>query len=369
MADADGPDGTVHYSARSNEEVPSLLVLIIDTNPRAWYALKDTISFDQAVSNLILFINAHLAMSHANQVAVLASHTTKAAWLYPSPSTSSLQAGGDGDVHMADAPQQSHPTNKYPDFKHVEAEVVDSLHKLVQSQTEKDLEKVTTRLAGAISLALAYTNRASQSLKSMSTAALDEAAAATAASSSKDPSTGLHGLRARILVLSVSDSDPSSYQPTMNASFAASHLQIPIDTLSLFGNDIFMQQAASITGGTFLQPPNPRGIIQYLMHGLMPDEEARKMLVLPRHHTVDFRPACICHRDVVEMGFVCSVCLGVFCKAPENEECLLCGTKLVLGNYGGKPAVAPRKKRKKKKALNGGGREDTGSAAGTPRPG
>ena len=29
---------------------------------------------------------------------------------------------------------------------------------------------------------------------------------------------------------------------------------------------------------------------------------------------VDYRAACFCHRELVDVGFVCSVCLSVFCK-------------------------------------------------------
>ena len=104
------------------------------------------------------------------------------------------------------------------------------------------------------------------------------------------------------------------------------------------------------------------------MFGLIADTEAREALITPIHDTVDFRAACFCHGRVVDTGFVCSICLSIFCEAPENSECFTCGTKLSLGNYGAKPAVVPRKKKKKRKIVNGGSREETGSATGTPRP-
>ena len=38
------------------------------------------------------------------------------------------------------------------------------------------------------------------------------------------------------------------------------------------------------------------------------------MLVsIPKSH-VDFRAACFCHRQLIDIGFVCSVCLSVFCS-------------------------------------------------------
>jgi transcription initiation factor TFIIH subunit 3 len=64
---------------------------------------------------------------------------------------------------------------------------------------------------------------------------------------------------------------------------------------------------------------------------------------------VDFRAACFCHRNVVDTGFVCSVCLSIFCEVPDDGECLTCGTKLALGKYGRKPVL------QRGKILNGGG--------------
>ncbi|KAG6039911.1 hypothetical protein E4U41_001818 [Claviceps citrina] len=177
-------------------------------------------------------------------------------------------------------------------------------------------------------------------------------------------------MKGRILVVSVSDSDPAQYIPTMNAVFAASHAQVAIDTLSLCGDATFLQQASFNTNGTFLVASEPQGLLTYLMFGLIADTEARQLLIMPTHDSIDFRAACFCHGKVVDTGFVCSICLSIFCELPPNAECLTCGTNLALGNYGAKPAVVSRRKKKKKRITNGaGGREETDSATGTPRPG
>lgn len=378
MNNINDPDATEHYDIPNTDEVPSLLTVILDTNPRAWALLEDTLPLSKAVANLLIFINGHLAFSNANQVAVLASHTTSSKWLYPPlPRPRPAAPPGDGDVDMLGAgpsPPAVSSANKYPLFEQVEAAVTSSLHSIASDTAgPADVAPTTTRLSGALTMALAYINRASQSLATAAQAATkqssgDGATSTSASAAQRDGSspTGLRGVRARILVVSVSDSQPSQYIPTMNAVFAASHLDIPVDTLSLAGDDTFMQQAAFITGGTFLKAAEPRGLLQYLMMGLMPDGEARAALVAPRHHSVDFRAACFCHGRVVDTAFVCSVCLGIFCETPPNAECLLCGNKLKLGSYGAKPAVVPRKRRRRKRVING--REETASAAGTPRP-
>ncbi|ATY60924.1 transcription factor TFIIH subunit Tfb4 [Cordyceps militaris CM01] len=363
----DAVDYSEHYEVTTADETPSLLSVIIDTNPRAWAVLDDgslPLSLTAAVANLLLFINAHLAFSGANQVAVIAAHVNRAVWLYPSshsPKPIQDNTSADGDVAMADAPAAAttpSSANKYPQFAQIEATVLGSLKKLMAETTERDLDSTTTQLSGALTLALCHTNKASRALGASDTAIHE--AAQTSGTTPPSPMKG------RILVLSVSDSESSQYIPTMNAVFAAAHGRVAIDALALAGDATFLQQACFNTGGVFLRAANPQGLLAYLMFGLVADTEAREALVAPTHDTVDFRAACFCHGNVVDTGFVCSICLSIFCELPDNAECFTCGTKLALGSYGAKPAVIPRKKKKKKKIINGSGREETMSATGTP---
>lgn len=359
----DAVDVSEHYEVTTAEETPSLLSIVLDTNPRAWAALGDVLPMSRAIANILVFVNAHLAFSNANQVALIAAHLDRAAWLYPSPpNPKSKPADTSGDVPMQDAPTAaaSSSANKYPHFAQIETAVLSSVRKLVDKTTEADLAATTTQLSGALTLALCHINKAAQALCSPA-ANLEDSRKANAS----DAPPTVHG---RILVISVSDSEPSQYIPTMNAVFAAAHAQVVIDTLSLSGDPTFLQQACFNTGGTFLAATHPQGLLTYLMFGLMADSQAREALIAPTHDTVDFRAACFCHGRVVDTGFVCSICLSIFCELPPGAECLTCGTKLALGNYGAKPAVVPRKKKKKRRIVNGNSREETGSATGTPRP-
>lgn len=96
----------------------------------------------------------------------------------------------------------------------------------------------------------------------------------------------------------------------MNTTFAAQRLRIPIDILKLAGDTVFLQQASDATRGIYMQLRNPQGLLQYLMMAFLPDQVARKHLVAPTQEVVDFRAACFCHRKVVDVGFVCSICLS-----------------------------------------------------------
>ncbi|KAG6182619.1 hypothetical protein E4U36_003218 [Claviceps purpurea] len=366
----DAVDVSEHYEVTAAEETPSLLSIIIDTNPRAWAALDAQLPLSKAIANILVFVNAHLAFSNANQVAVVAAHVNRAVWLYPTPSQPQTQPTSTAD-HVsandtaADVPSHASAANKYPQFAQIETTILSSLQRLMAETTPQDLESTTTQLSGALTLALCHINKTSQALGGSSSSDSNPLASRMSSTTAPPPP-----IKARILVLSVSDSEPSQYIPTMNAVFAASHAQVAIDTLSLCGDATFLQQACFNTNGTFLVASNPQGLLTYLMFGLIADTEARQSFITPTHDTIDFRAACFCHGKVVDMGFVCSICLSIFCEVPPEAECLTCGTQLALGNYGSKPAVVSRKRRKKvKRVTNGGsGREDTGSATGTPRP-
>ncbi|KAK6955859.1 hypothetical protein Daesc_003504 [Daldinia eschscholtzii] len=381
-------DASAHYSepASSASQIPSLLTIVVDTNPRAWAAIADLLPISKALANLLVFVNAHLAFGNDNHVAILAAHPNRAVWLYPkspNPDFRAASSRSNSDVEMTDVDGRQDGTsaaaelggsaNKFPLFAQIETCILASLRSLIDSTAPSDLNP-TTLVSGALTLALSYINKMRHALepaKTSSDPANPTSTAAMATTNNSSPTdTGASTLHSRILVLSVSDSEPAQYIPTMNAVFAASHARIPVDTLSLYGTPTFLQQAAFITGGTFLSAAsNPRGLLSYLMFGFLADAEARKSFVTPTQDSVDFRAACFCHRNVVDTGFVCSICLSIFCSVPENAECLTCGTKLALGNYGAKPAVAPRKKKKKKIRANGtSAREDTGSATGTPAP-
>lgn len=413
----DAVDATTHYEIYATEETPSLTAIIIDTNPRAWAAIKDVLPISKALANILVFVNSRLAYSSTNQVAIIASHTNRAIWLYPTPpkpSDSPKENGGDVDMVDADnntafAPKSKSSqdkqasANKFAQFAQIESSIVNSLRELMTSTTDSDLATTTTQISGALTLALHHINKTSIQLTDadgqQAGADSGKGAAANPAAALIPSSSLLRGLHARILVVSVSDSSPSQYIPTMNAVFAASHAGIPIDILSLHGAATFLQQASYITRGTFLEATSPQGLLTYLMFGFASSIDTRhtvtttttgagqagtrgavdgsatglEQLISPSTANVDFRAACFCHRKVIDTGFVCSICLSIFCEVPEDAECYTCGNKLSLGQYGAKPAVVQRKKKKKRKfGLNGepvGSSEAPGSATGTPRPG
>ncbi|KAI9679536.1 MAG: RNA polymerase II transcription factor B subunit 4 [Caeruleum heppii] len=382
----DNIDGSEQYIDQSDEPPPSLLIIILDTNPRAWSALAATLPLSKALANLLVFINAHLASNNANTVAVLASHVDRAEWLYPSSinrSTYKTPKALDRDGALngttedrassgSDTHQMADEANKYRPFRLIEEEVTSNLHALLSSTTPSTLSHThSTMMAGSLTLALSYINR--QTLLYASSSGRNPSAGPSNNSSSStghsNPNTSLStstpSLQSRIFILSASTDLASYYIPTMNSIFACQRLNIPIDVLKLLSPSTFLQQAADATGGVYLAPQSPQGILQYLMMAYLPDQTARMHLVRPTQVDVDFRAACFCHKRVVDVGFVC-----IFCTPPPEAICLTCGTHLTLGDYGSKPAVVPRKKKKRKGAAGRLGTEGSPTPGpGTPRAG
>ena len=382
-------DATDRTEKEDDSEAPSLLTIILDTNPHAWALLADSLPLSKAVANLLVFINAHLAINHANRVAVLASHAEKAEWLYPTatgsrPADAAVNGTGngaddamvlDGDsAEMTDQPLDD--ANKYRPFAHLEHALVNNLRRLVDATTTDSLSSTpATMMAGALTLALTYISKQTASLPTANTSAQfnysDPTSVAGGNELSKDGSKGQTSLTlsSRILILSVSGDLANQYIPIMNSIFACQRLSIPIDILKLAGDTIFLQQAADATGGIYmaLDDQSRSGFLQYLMFAYLPDQAAREHLIMPGEgEGVDFRAACFCHRRIVDIGFVCSICLSIFCEPLQDNICLTCGSFLTMGNYGQKPAVVPRKKKKKKRPLDG---VDTpASERSTPAP-
>lgn len=275
----------------------------------------------------------------------------------------------DGDSDNPEIARNNDDANHYRPFHLIQSTLLAALKNLYTSTTPTDLTP-TTSIAGALTLALTYINKMQMLQSTTNPAATNTNPSDPSAQAAAQPS-----LLPRILMLSVSGDLAHQYIPIMNTIFACQRLSIPIDICKIAGDTVFLQQASDATHGTYIALEHPRGLLQYLMMGFLPDQTSRRWVVAPTAVGVDFRAACFCHRTVVDVGFVCSICLSskftpgvvatawrlsrcstVFCSPPEGAICLTCGTHLRLGDYGAKPAVVARKKKKRKNRIDGDGR-------------
>jgi len=417
------------------------LTIILDTNPAAWALIDSVLPISNAVANLLVFINAHLACNYTNQVAVIASHCDKAQWLYPTasvqkPPQEQQQASRDlsqddddevptnrnkrvklnvnGTNTTKDGPTMSESeSNKYRPYRLIEEELVRNLRSLTSSTAPATIQATSsTKVAGALTLALSYINRRSQEYQESSTGISASLADQSAATATDPNSNSTNVLQSRILIITLSPSTDLAHQyiPIMNSIFACQRLNIPIDVLQLpllpadpnskqadpattttdtsntptQTSTVFLQQASDATHGIFilaqLTPPssNPdaplttriatHSMLTYLLTSFLPAPTTRHHLITPTRIDVDFRAACFCHRTIIPTGYVCSICLSIFCdqslEALDKEGCLTCGTELSVrgqgvGSMGRTPVVVARPKKKKRKGL--------ASGVGTPR--
>lgn len=146
----------------------------------------------------------------------------------------------------------------------------------------------------------------------------------------------------RLLCISSGQDDSTQYLSTMNAIFASQRRGITIDACIIDNkNDddknkkdsAYMQQATHLTQGTYFKPAMPSALLQYLLGLHIVDAPSRESLKLPSAPAVDFRPSCFCHKKPTPLGFVCSVCLSIFCS--DLPMCTTCGTDFD-GNAGTK---------------------------------
>ncbi|KAJ1920873.1 RNA polymerase II transcription factor B subunit 4 [Tieghemiomyces parasiticus] len=288
-------------------DTPSLLVIVLDISPFAW--ARSPVAFPDALKQCLAFMNAYLALKHDNLLAVLAASDKGCDYLYPT--AESEPAAPPGESPTSDLPDG----NLYQRFKHLDDQILARLRQLmIAPEPEGSLPVPAVRLTAALSRALAYINRLT------------------------------HGdnpvpLQPRILVVSASADSSAQYIQMMNCIFACQKLGVPMDACQVYGDDsAFLQQAASITGGVYVRLAHPRGLLEYLMFTFLPDRFARQYLVTPEQGSVDFRAACFCHKRVVDVGYVCPVCLSIFCSF--SPVCSTCRTKFAFTHLApsGRPA-------------------------------
>ncbi|KAJ6307008.1 hypothetical protein OIU78_022164 [Salix suchowensis] len=117
----------------------------------------------------------------------------------------------------------------------------------------------------------------------------------------------------------------SRYVAVMNAIFSAQRSMVPIDSCYVGAhNSAFLQQASYITGGVYVKPQHLDGLFQYLTTVFATDLHSRSFIQLPRPAGVDFRASCFCHKTTIDMGYICSVCLSIFCN--HHKKCSTCGS-------------------------------------------
>ncbi|KAG9451081.1 hypothetical protein H6P81_011046 [Aristolochia fimbriata] len=264
----------------------SLVVVLIDTNPFFWTTSEknsSSLSFADFISHVLPFLNAIMLLNQLNQVVLIATGVNSCEYIYDSS-----------------LPHQQSADGKMPAFY---SEILTKLEQFVskdQRLAKNDSSlTMSSLLSGSLSLALCYIQKIFRA-------------------------GPLHP-QPRILCLQGSPDGPEQYVGIMNAIFSAQRSMIPIDSCVLgTQNSAFLQQASHITGGIYQKPAYPDGLFQYLSAVFATDLQSRSFLRLPKPPGVDFRASCFCHKKTIDMGYICSVCLSIFCK--HHKKCSTCGS-------------------------------------------
>ncbi|RAL42480.1 hypothetical protein DM860_016767 [Cuscuta australis] len=256
----------------------SLLMVTIDTNPFFWSSMKNSDSFNFSIflSHVISFLNSILLLNQLNQVVVIATGYNSCEYVFDSSEPSNQRA-----ERMLETLQ----------------EFLDKDESLSQEYSVDGVG--SSLLSGSLSMALCYIQRVFRS-------------------------GPLHP-HPRILCLHGSPDGPGQYVAIMNSIFSAQRSMVPIDSCAIGSqHSAFLQQASYITSGVYLKPQFLDGLFQYLSTVFATDLHSRAFLHLPRPVGVDFRASCFCHKNTIDMGYICSVCLSIFCQ--HQTQCSTCGS-------------------------------------------
>nr|XP_033810483.1 general transcription factor IIH subunit 3 isoform X2 [Geotrypetes seraphini] len=261
--------------------------------------------------------NSHLFMNRNNRLAVIASHVQESHFLYPGKYGDVL---GDPGNSLTESNCSGSKDGKY-ELLTAANEIIMEEVKDLMTKNETIGQQTETLLAGSLAKALCYIHRMNKEIKAG------------------------QEMKSKILVIKAAEDSALQYMNFMNVIFAAQKQNILIDACVLDSESGLLQQACDITGGIYLKVPQMASLLQYLLWVFLPESDQRSQLILPPPVHVDYRAACFCHRNLIEIGYVCSVCLSIFCNF--SPICTTCETAFKISL----PPVMKSKKKKLRPAL------------------
>lgn len=285
-----------------------LLVVICDVNIHWWNSYNDShddsSSFQHCMDSILVFCNSYLMLSHCNKLAFIACHADECKFIYPCedpPPISLENVQNDGKFDL------------FTEFNEVAQEKI----KDFMNKDNYSLEPgAPSLLAGGLTKALCYIHNFDKNIIGPKTIS-------------------------RILVIKGSPDASMHYMSTMNSIFASQKQDVVIDCCALISNSGFMQQASDITSGLYFTVEDLTGLLEYLLWMFLPEPDLRTKLNMPSSVQIDYRAACFCHKRLLDVGFVCSICLSIYCQFV--PKCATCHTRFRLPQL---PLAAKGKKKK-----------------------
>lgn len=278
-------------SANSNTHVVFIIDLVLNVNFEAS-------TFTQCIDSFLAFGTSFLMQSGQNKLTILGSSTVKNSILYLDNYSNTTNA----KINDQQNEQFALVCQLFREFFLKWARQCSSIAN--KSETS---EKNNSLLSGSIAQALCLINANKSDYNN-----------------------------SRIIIFSLgsshSDNYSSQYLKLINCFFAAQKINVVIDacTITMARNseesapvsasmeDRFsasiLQQGCDLTGGRYIRVHKIASLLEHLFWCLSPLGKERSQYILPPKLKISPPAACFCHRKVLEIGYVCSVCVSIFCQ-------------------------------------------------------
>ncbi|KAH7636859.1 transcription factor B4 [Dermatophagoides farinae] len=315
-------DGTANIS---NDGVHVVFVIDMLLKPRF-----DQSTLIQCLDAILAFGNSFLMQSGYNRLTILGSSSVKNAVLYFDDNSNDDDQQQQQDQIIIEDQQNEQFALVTQTFRRNFLQWIQECRNLFQqtlatqqSQQPEIQQTLSSLLSGALAQALCMIHSYKNEMK-----------------------------HSRILVFSLgadhSDTYSSQYMKLINCFFAAQKINVLIDACSISMNreteetapvsasleDQFaasvLQQGCDLTGGRYIRIHKVASILEHLFWCLTPSATERPQYVLPPKHEIAPPAACFCHRKLLDIGYVCSVCLSIFCQF--LPYCTTCNSNLFKSN-------------------------------------
>jgi transcription initiation factor TFIIH subunit 3 len=246
-----------------------LLFIVVDCNPLHWSNLESNLSFVEFFENILLFIQNYLLLNSANKFNVILFDNNRAQYLVDT----------------------QHFQSDFIDFEKMKSILIDSFKSFFATSgmatgTNYALES-SPKLTRALSQTLLYINKR--------------------CSPNQD---------SQIVLFSPSMIDSEiEYIAIMNIIFAAVKMKVLIDCILLTQTDSNLaQQMSHLTGGLYVKPSVLKNLSLYLLTTILCPPLLRNQFSQVSPNSIKLSASCFCHKKPVDIGFVCSCCLSIFCS-------------------------------------------------------
>jgi transcription initiation factor TFIIH subunit 3 len=141
-----------------------------------------------------------------------------------------------------------------------------------------------------------------------------------------------------MLLIFNSEIPKSKFKELMSCVFVCQSRNYILDALILNNKKHdYLLQATTKTKGLYFPCVLPtRGTIQYFMQVFNISVDQRDNFKMPYLTNTPYNASCECHNHKVDLAWICSKCLGIYCKTGKehcNGICVFCGVRFDLVDF------------------------------------